>query len=470
MKFTEFIQQNVVPTANRIASNKFLKAISDGFMALMPVIIIGAIFSLLNSLAIAPYQNFITATGLKPILSLPNMVTNDILALYAVFFIAYHLAKYYEKDPATAGMIALFTFLAVTPLANTADIINKFLAGNNLTLANDIVVPAGNVIPYEWIGAKGLFVAIIIGLVSTVVYNKLLDKGLAIKMPEGVPPTIAKSFGGLIPGFVIIILFMAVNKVVTFLPNITGLHSVIYTFIQGPMELLLGNSLGSFLVAILVAQLLWFFGIHGVTAVILPIFYPLWTSLTTANIAALNAGVSVFELPNIINRTFFSIYAITGGSGMTLGLCLYMVLWSKSKQYQTLGKLALPANICGINEPVLFATPVVLNPYMLIPWILTPVVSAVLAYGLTVMNILPRLSTVVPLGTPVIMSGFLAGGVAGWRVALFQIAMIIIGAVIYIPFFKVIDKKAYENEKQAYGDVTSSELELLNHSHKSGIN
>ncbi len=449
MKIKDFIQENVVPAANRIASNKFLRAISDGFMALMPVIIIGAIFSLLNSLAIAPYQNFIITTGLKPVLALPNMVTNDILALYAVFFISFSLAKYYEKDPATAGMIGLFTFLAITPLSNTAEIINKFLAAAKLTLPEGTMVPVGNVIPYEWIGARGLFMAIVVGLVSTVIYNKLLDKGMAIKMPEGVPPTIVKSFAGLVPGFVIIILFMLLNKLAALIPGVTGLHAMIYSFIQAPMEMFLGNSLGSFLVAIFITQLLWFFGIHGVTAVILPIFYPLWTSLTAANIAAMNAGVSVFQLPNIINRTFFSIYAITGGSGMTLGLCIYMALWSKSKQYKTLGKLALPANICGINEPILFATPVVLNPYILLPWLVTPMVSAILAYVLTVMNILPRLSTVVPLGTPVIMSGLLAGGGAGWRVALFQVAMVIIDALIYIPFFKVMDKKACENEKQA---------------------
>lgn len=446
MNLTAVIQQNVLPTAGRIASNKYLKAVSDGFMSLMPVIIIGAIFSLLNSLAIPSYQNFITAIGLKPVLAIPNLVTNDILALYAVFFIAYNLAKHLEKDPATAGMIALFTFLAVTPINNRSRIINEFLSGNGIALPEGVGVPGGNVLPYEWIGAKGLFLAIIIGLAATVIYTKLLEKGLAIKMPEGVPPTVAKSFGGLFPGFIIIILFMAVNQMIRF-GNATGLHSVIYTLVQAPMELFLGNNIGSFLLAIFIAQLLWFFGIHGVSAIILPIFYPLWTSLTTANIAAMNSGVSVFELPNIINRSFFFVYAIAAGSGLTLGLCIYMALRSRSEQYKTLGKLALLSNICGINEPLIFAIPMVLNPYMFLPWILAPLVSCFGAYFLTVMNVLPRLTTIVPLGTPIVMSGFLAGGVAGWRVALYQIVMIIVTAIIYIPFFNKVDEKAIENEK-----------------------
>jgi PTS system cellobiose-specific IIC component len=449
MSFQETIQEKVLPTANAIASNKYLKAVSDGFMSLMPVIIIGSIFSLLNSLSIKPYQAFITNTGLKPFLAIPNTITNDILAIYAVFFIAYSLAKYFDKDPGIAGMISLFTFLAITPINNTSNIINGFLTTNKIELAKGVTVPAANVIPYEWIGSKGLFVAIIVALISTVIYNKLLDKGLSIKMPDGVPPTIAKSFAGLMPGFVIIILFMLLNKGVTLIgiKNVTGLHSLVYSSIQAPMEAFLGNSIWSFVFAIFIAHLLWFFGIHGVTAIILPIFYPLWTSLTTANITAMNAGTSLFDLPNIINRPFFSVYAILGGSGMTLGLCIYMALRARSQQYKTLGRLAFLANICGINEPLVFAVPMVLNPYMIIPWIGAPVLTSFIAYFLTVIDVLPRLTTIVPLGTPVIMSGFLAGGAEGWRVALFQVVIIVLSGLIYLPFFRVVDKKAAETEK-----------------------
>ena len=445
----DYIQKNIMPKVNKIASNKFLKAVSDGFMGIMPVIIVGAMFSLFNSLSIKPYQDFITKIGLKPLLAIPNMVTNDLLAIYAVFFIAYNLAKYYDKDSGTAGMIALFTFLAITPISSTGNIINNFLTANNISLPEGVSVASSNVLTFDYLGAKGLFVAIIVALVSTVMYNKLIDSGLSITMPKGVPPTITKSFAGLVPGFVVIALFILINKGVTLLPieGVSGIHSLIYTLIQKPLETFIGNNIFSFLFAIILAQVLWFFGVHGVNAVILPIFYPLWTSLTTANIEAMNAGVSLFELPNIINRCFFSVYAICGGSGATLGICIYMAWKSKSKQYRTLGKLSVLSNFCGINEPIVFATPMVLNPYMAVPWIGTPVVISILAYILTYMKILPRLTTIVPLGTPVLMSGMIAGGAEGWRVALFQVAAIIIGALIYLPFFKVIDNKSFDSEQ-----------------------
>ena len=453
MKFQEFINDKVLPKAGELSNNRFLKSVSNGFMVLMPVIIIGAIFSLLNGLAIPSYQNFITNIGIKPILGIPNTITNDILAIYAVFFIAYNLAKTYDKDPGIAGMIALASFLAITPIVNTGNVIKGFLEKNSIVIPADIKIAGVSSIPYDWIGSRGLFVAII----STVVYSKLLDRGLSIKLPESVPPTIGKSFAGLIPGFIIIILFMVINQLVTIIPGVEGIHSFVYTVIQGPVEKLLGNNIWSFLFAIFTAQFLRFFGIHGITAIILPIFYPVWTSLTMANINAMNSGVSVFELPNIINRSFFSVYALVGGSGATLGICLYMTLKAKSKQYRTLGKLSWVAGLCGINEPLIFGMPVVLNPYMIIPFIAAPFISIVLAYFLTVINILPRLTTIIPLGTPVVMSGFLAGGSAGWRVALFQVAIIIISALIYLPFFKVIDKKAYDDENVSESEAIKTQ-------------
>ena len=132
MKFQEFINDKVLPKAGELSNNRFLKSVSNGFMVLMPVIIIGAIFSLLNGLAIPSYQNFITNIGIKPILGIPNTITNDILAIYAVFFIAYNLAKTYDKDPGIAGMIALASFLAITPIVNTGNVIKGFLEKNSI--------------------------------------------------------------------------------------------------------------------------------------------------------------------------------------------------------------------------------------------------------------------------------------------------------------------------------------------------
>lgn len=446
-----FIEEKVMPKAMKLSQNKYLGSVSDGFMMLMPVLIIGSIFSLLNNLALPWYQEMISATGLKGLLGIPNLVTNDMLAVYAVFFIAYALAKRLNRDQGVAGMIALFSFLAVTPFGNLGVVIQTFFTDNGLSVPDGLEISGGNFLPLEWLGAKGLFVAIFVGLISAKIYDSLLAKNLMIKMPDSVPPTISKSFAGLMPGFASIIFFILIDRCVALVPvaQVSGIQTGIYHLIQSPMENFLGNNIWSFIFAAFAAQFLWSLGIHGMSAIILPIFYPLWTSLNNANIEALNRGVSVYELPNILNRSFWQVYVIAGGSGVTLGLCLYMVFWAKSKQYKTIGKLAVVANICGINEPLIFGLPIVLNPLLIVPFILSPIVMAVLAYGLTVMEILPRLTTIVPLGTPIIMSGFISTASGGWRVALFQVLIIILGAIIYLPFVRLLDQKAIALEQLA---------------------
>lgn len=443
-----YINEKLMPLAGRVAQNKYLMAISNGFMTLMPVLIVGSIFSLLNGLSIPAYQQFITNTGLKTIFSIPNGVTNDMLALYTAFFVASSLAKLNKKDESVAGMISLFSFLAITPLGSMTKSINSFLDANAIVLPEGVSASGGAFLPMDWIGAKGLFVAIFVGLISSVIYSVVLDKGLAIKMPASVPPTISKSFAGLIPGFVSILFFIIIDKLIGLIPidGVNGLHSGIYSLIQGPMEVFLGNNIWSMLIAILAAQLLWCLGIHGMSAIILPIFYPLWTSLTNANLDAIANGISAYDLPNIINRSFWQVYVIVGGSGATIGLCLCMMFLAKSKQYKTLGGLSIAANLCGINEPIIFGTPIVLNPVLAIPFILTPMVSSILAYILTVIGILPRVASIIPLGTPVFLSGFLSTTDGAWRVVVFQAVIILIGLLIYLPFFRIIDKQAYDLE------------------------
>ena len=444
----KFINEKFLPKVMKLADNKYLQAVSNGFMFIMPVIIVGSIFTLLNNFSVGGYQEFITGLGLKPYLAIPNLVTNDLLSVYAVFFIAYFYAKNEDTDPGVAGMVALFSFLAVIPFGNTAATITDFIASQGITLAEGVVVPGANFLPLEWLGAKGLFVAIFVALVSSGIYSYLVKNDITIKMPDSVPPAISKSFGGLFPGFVSIIFFIILNQLVALIPieGINGLQSGIYTLIQSPLESVVGNNIWSFLLVAFVVQLLWSLGIHGMSAVVLPIFYPIWTSLGNANIDLLNAGVSAYELPNILNRSFWQVYVILGGSGMTLGLCILMAFRAKSKQYKTLGRLSVGANLCGINEPVIFGTPIVLNPIMLVPFIVAPLVAASLAYFLTLVGILPRVSFVIPLGTPVIMSGLISTPQGGWKVALFQVFLIFLSGVMYYPFFRILDRKAVSEE------------------------
>lgn len=160
--------------STKIQKNTYISAISNGLMALMPILILGAIFSLINALKLDPYQNFLESTGLKTYTSIPATVTTDLIALYAVFSIAYNFATQHKQQGFSAGILALMSFLLVTP---------KGLLDDGVTKA----------FGYSWLGAKGLFVAIILALLVGKIYTFVLEKKFYIKMPKGVPPTVEKS-------------------------------------------------------------------------------------------------------------------------------------------------------------------------------------------------------------------------------------------------------------------------------------
>jgi len=194
------------------------------------------------------------------------------------------------------------------------------------------------------------------------------------------------------------------------------------------------------LIAVIAGHLLWIFGIHG-TMVVYSVFIAIWTPLGVENLAAFNAGLPI---PHLVTGSLF-FQAVAMGSGATLGLALAM-LKAKSERYRTIGKLAVVPNALGINEPVIFGLPVVMNPILAIPFMLTPAIIITAAYFLMItgiLNPLPGIAT--PLGTPIIVAGLIGGG---WKWAIFQALTIVLSYVMYKPFFNIMDKKAFEEENQ----------------------
>ncbi|SHM71949.1 PTS system, cellobiose-specific IIC component [Caldanaerovirga acetigignens] len=422
MKFNlEELQKKIMPVATSFSNNKYLGSVMEGLTSLMPIILVGAIATLLKNLPFAPYQTFVTSTGISQYLSILINFTTDIISLLGVFLIAWGAAKKFDVDSPAAGLFGVVAFLVLTPLA----VIEK--DGNT-----------ANYISFEWLGATGLFVSIILGIFVGRLYAYLVQKGLVIKMPEGVPPTITKSFAGLIPGFIISAVVLAI-KVIFENTSYGSIHSFIYSFIQTPLQGL-GGTIWAFVLVMFVAHLLWLVGLHGMLVAI-SVMMPIWMALDLKNLEAFNAGLPMQNIPGF---AFLMCYTLLGGSGATLGLNLLMLFKAKSQRYKTLGKLAIAAGICGINEPIIFGTPVILNPLMAIPFILTPIILSVVAYIATAIGVVPPLmGAMMPLGTPIIVSGLLQGS---WRIAVLQIVLVILSAVIYYPFFKIADENAYEEE------------------------
>lgn len=412
------VQMRVQKLAAAIQKNKIVNAIMNGLMSAMPITIVGALGSLLNGIPIDKYQEFLLDSGLKRALSIPTEVTTNLLAIYVVFLIAAKYAEAYEIDGTPAGSIGLMAFFIITPFTS----------------------PEGaftiEAYPTFLFGAQGLFTSFIVALLAARVYILFVIKGWVIKMPSGVPPTISKSFSSLVPGFIVAIVAIMIRYGLGLTP-FEHLHQLIFGLISAPLTQL-GTSFTSLVIATIVSQVLWVFGVHG-ALIVYSVFAAIWAPIGNANLAAYYAGE---RIPHLVSGSLFRMTSAMG-SGATLRLAI-MMFRTKAKQYKVLGKLAIVPNICGINEPLIFGMPIVMNLTLAIPFIAIPLVILVLGYLGMITGMLPRLPGIhVPLGVPIILSGFLQGG---WRWAVFQLLTIVISYFGYLPFLMKMDKQAYQNE------------------------
>jgi PTS system cellobiose-specific IIC component len=303
-------------------------------------------------------------------------------------------------------------------------------------------------------GSKGLFVGILIALFSTEIYRKVIQKDIVIKMPDGVPPSVSKSFVALIPAAIVIVSVWVIRIGIENLHHLnfleklgfsgtTSLHDVITLLLSEPLGVLGGSLIGAIIYTLLV-HLLWVCGLHG-ASIMGGIMGPVFLTATDQNRLALQAGN---DLPNVVTSPFFDNLVHLGGSGATLMFVVMMVLFAKSQQSKQLGKLAIAPGLFGINEPVVFGAPVVMNPLLMIPFILTPVTLTITTYLMMSSGLIPLTNgTIPPWTTPPIISGFLATG--SWKGSLMQVINLAIAFAIYFPFFRIWDKQNVEMEKGA---------------------
>ncbi|WP_315108936.1 PTS transporter subunit EIIC [Clostridium intestinale] len=421
MEKTQTFRVKMQRFSGAIQSNKYMSAISNGLMLSMSVLIAGALFSLLDSINISAYQNFLTNTGLKTLTGIPATITTNLISLYAVFGIAYSLAGKFKQDGFSAAILALMSFLILTPMMTI---------GEGYTAITSL--------PVTWLGAPGLFVAMIVGVVVSRLYVLIIEKKFYIKMPKGVPPTVEKTFSAIVPCIIITVVMLAIRGIFAN-TSFGNAHQFIYTFLQIPLTKL-GGSWIAFLICTLAGSVLWFLGVHG-TMVVYGVMAPIWTTLGLENLTAFQKGL---ELPHLVpGGAFLSIFATLGGSGATIGLAISL-LFAKSKHYKTLGKLVILPSFLGINEPLMFGLPIVLNTKFIIPLVIAPLANVIIAIVATSVGLIPRLRSIgTPLGTPIGVNGFIEGG---WRVAMLQIILIGLSFLIYYPFFKKADSAAYEEE------------------------
>lgn len=396
----------------------FLKVLTSGLTMILPIIIVGAFSSLFANFPISAYQSFITDTGIKDVLTLGGQFSTNFISVIAVMSITYCYVDRQELPAIIPSIISLLTFFVITPLGK---------------------IKSTTFISFEWLGSAGFFVAILTAFAVGALYTKMVRNNWTIKMPDTVPAMVSQSFASLVPSAVIIFLAMIVRYLFG-LTSFKSIHNVIFTLIQTPVTSL-GNSLWALLIITLLSRLLWMIGIHGML-VLMPVLLTVFMPLDLQNLEAFTKGE---PLPNIVGLAFWILCTSIGGGGATLGLNLLMTFRAKSKQYKTLGKLALPSGIFGINEPLVYGVPIVFNAVYALPYIFSPMINLVIGYFVIKTGIAPAPSGASILGMPIpiFFVGLLEGS---WKLGLMQVFFLILDTIIYYPFFKAADSSLYAKE------------------------
>lgn len=412
----KLLQEKLLPVAARLGNNKALVSIRDGITLTIPLLLIGSLLMVIASFPIPGWEKYLGDIGVADYLWKGVDSSFGLLGLVASFGIAYFMARQYKVDGIPAGIVSLSSFITVTP----------FIRGE-----------AGAGMPTAFMASKGLFVAMILGLINGYIYQWFINHNIQIKMPDGVPPAVSKSFSAIIPGAVTIVGWLIVYATLDKL-SLLNLHEIAQVALGGPLGLL-GNNVIGLLILIFLNSSFWFVGLHGGN-VVNAVMKPLWLANLDANKVAYQTGET---LPNIFTSVFMDNFVFIGGGGATIGLVLalgYLAHKKKaSKQLKTLAPITVIPGLFNINEPAMFGVPIVLNILLLVPFILAPMFNLLVAWGAMASGLVPLTYTDPGWTMPPVISGLLAtGSISG---SLLQIVLIVLDVLLYLPFVIAIEKR-----------------------------
>lgn len=416
------IENRISPVAARLSSQRHVVAIKDGFIASMPFLIVGSFMLLFSHPPFSENSGWGFAQWWLGIvkqyndqLMMPYNMTMGIMALFITAAIASNLAQSYKLNGLMAALLSLMTFLVVAaPLKDGA-------------------------LKVDSLGGEGIFTAILVSLYCTEVMHLLVKYKIGFRLPEQVPPKIRQSFDLLIP---IMVIFLTLYPLNLFMQSQFGL--IIPQAIMAVFAPIISaaDSLPAVLIAVLLCHLLWFAGIHG-AAIVGGILQAFWLSNLGLNQEALTAGEPV---PKIFIEPFWQFFITVGGSGATMGLVL-LYLRSRSAHLRSIGRLGLVPGMFNINEPVIFGSPVVMNPLLFIPFITTPILNAVIAWTATRTNLVNHVISLAPWTTPGPVGAAWSTG-WDWRAVVLVAFLICLSALIYYPFFKVYERQLLQQEAE----------------------
>lgn len=414
------VEKHIAPLAAKVGNQPHVRAMRDGFIVAMPFIIVG---SFILIFAFPPFsedtQNIFGrvwvdfATSNFDIIMMPFNMSMGIMTIFVSLGVAYSLAKAYKMDGITSAVLSLMSFLLVAAPAKDGALAMSHMGGT------------------------GIFTAVMCAFFSVELYRFMKKHNITIKMPEQVPPAIARSFEVLLPVLAIFITLYPLSLFVQSQHDMLIPDAVMAMF--KPL-ISASNSLPAIIGALLLCQLLWFAGIHG-AAIVVGLLSPIFLTNIGANIEAFVAGDPI---PNVFTQPFWDFYIFIGGSGATLALVILMS-FSRSAHLKSIGRMSAVPGFFQINEPVIFGSPIVMNPILFIPFVFAPVINATIAYFAVHLGFVGMGVATTPWTTPALIG---ASWGSGWTFApvLLVGGLLILDLFIYLPFFKMFEKQLLADE------------------------
>lgn len=441
-----FMERYFVPLAAKINGQRHVAAVRDAFTLAFPLTMGGSMVILINYVLLDPSGFIAKLLHLGDLI--PNLAqyqailssvvngTNNILSILIAFLVAYQLAQEMGGDKVLCGITSLSAFFILYPAAQ------KF-AGKN----------AGTGLTTTYFGAQGLFVGLLVGLLTAELLIRLgKNEKLRIKMPEMVPPAVAQSFNLLIPMMLVLAIIGVLNYLFLMITP-EGIQVVIYNAIQSPLTSL-GSSMGTIIVFVIVQQLLWIIGIHGPNT-LNALRSVIFAEQGNANLAYVAVHGSAWGAPFPVNWVSINdAFGNGGGSGATLGLIISMfIVGRKNKGEFSICKMSLAPGLFNINEPIMFGLPIVMNPMYVIPFILAPIVCDLIGYFcVCVIKIIPPIAYTVAWTTPGFLTPFLGSGADNIMALVIGILCLIVSTIIYLPFVAASTRATIKKEAEEAGE------------------
>lgn len=425
--------ESAKPFFDRVSRNKYLKSIRDGFMSAMPVILFSSIFLLI---AFVPnIFGFYWPKDVENAIMKPYNYSMGILALLVAGSTAKNLTDNMNRE---------------LPVNLQINNISTFMAGivGTLVMAVD---PIKNGLAIEYMGSKGLLTGFLVAFLVCNIYRYCVKRNITIHMPSEVPPNISQTFADIIPFAFSILLLAGFDLIFRKVVGMSFAAGVIAFF--KPIFLAADGYLGLALVYGSIS-LFWFVGIHG-PSIVEPAVSAIYYMNIAANLDLFRAGG---HATNILTPGVQQFVCTMGGTGATLVVTLMFAFMARSKELKAVGRASAIPVLFGVNEPILFGAPLILNPVFFIPFVLAPIMNVWLFKIFVDVLGMNSFMYILPWTTPAPI-GIVLGCGLGLLCVIYVLCALLLDFLIYYPFFRVYDGLKVQEEDEA-SDVQNEEEAL----------